>query len=87
MSVDEGFGACASCVHVDHVRGGETLSVDLALEVDTDNGESANPGRYAVRCFAEPRQRGRHPPSTLERTRPASVRLRVDGDTRSTDHP
>jgi len=87
MSVDDGFGARVSCAHVDQIRGGETPSVDLALEGDTDNDGSANPGQYAVRCFAEPIRRGRHPPSTLERTRPASARLKVDDDTRSTDHP
>jgi len=76
-----------SCARVDHARGGETPSVGLALEEDADNGGSENLERCAVLDFAVPIRRGRHPPSTLERTRPASARLKVDDDTRSTDHP
>jgi len=87
MSVADESGVRVSYTRVDHVRGDETPSVGLALEEDADNDGSANLEQYAVRGFAVPIRRGRHPPSTLERMRPVMARSKVDGDTRSTDHP
>jgi len=87
MSVDDKSGVRVSCARVDHACGGETPSVGLALEEDADNEGSANLEQCAVHGFVVPIRRGQHPPSTLERTRPVTARLKVDDDTRPTDHP